>query len=130
MLLPLRVPKDVGLKQKIVNKYTYLYNEFRRFYPERKGYTYQQLRRNISQVAAIVNTEISSSDIHTSTYIPWLDNDWKQYYYKHWYFAITVEEISGVMTAIVRDAHYEGDHHNDVLLSKPYDVEDLEHETR
>lgn len=125
MLLPLRVPKDVGLKQKIVDKYTFLYKEFRRFYPERKDYTYQQLRRNISEVAGIVNSNINSSDIHTSTFIPWLDKDWKQFYYKHWYFALTIKEIAGVLTAIVQDAHYEGDHHNDNLLSKPYDIEDL-----
>lgn len=75
MRLPLRVPKSVGLRQKIVEKYTFLYKEYRRFYPERKDYTYQQLRNNISQVASIVNSEIESSDVHTSTYIPWLDND-------------------------------------------------------
>lgn len=125
MLLPLRVPKDIGLKQKIVEKYTFLYREYRRFYPERKDYTYKQLRKNISEVAAIVNSNIDSSAIHTSTYIPWLDNDWKQFYYKHWYFALTIENVSGVLTAIVRDAHYEGDHHNDILLSKPYEIEDI-----
>lgn len=94
MLLPLRVPKDVGLKQKIVGKYTFLYKEFRRFYPERKDYTYHQLRKNISEVAGIVNTNINSSDIRTSTFIPWLDKDWKQFYYKHWYFALTIERES------------------------------------
>lgn len=129
MRLPLRVPKSVGLKQKIVEKYTFLYKEYRKFYPERKDYTYQQLRNNISQVASIVNSEIESSDVHTSTFIPWLDNDWKQFYYKHWYFAITIEDLSGTLTAVVQDAHYEGDHHNDTLLSKPYDIEDLQYKT-
>lgn len=125
MLLPLRVPKDLRLKQKIVDRYTFLYKEFRRYYPERRDYTYQKLRKNIFEVASIVNKEIDSSEIRTSTFIPWLDNDWKQYYYKHWYFALTVEDISGELTAIVRDAHYEGDHHNDTLLSAPYDIEDI-----
>ena len=129
MRLPLRVPKSVGLKQKIVEKYTFLYKEYRKFYPERKDYTYQQLRNNISQVASIVNSEIESSGVHTSTFIPWLDNDWKQFYYKHWYFAITIEDLSGTLTAVVQDAHYEGDHHNDTLLSKPYDLEDLQYKT-
>lgn len=130
MRLPLRVPKSVGLKQKIVEKYTFLYKEYRKFYPERKDYTYQQLRNNISQVASIVNSEIESSDVHTSTFIPWLDNDWKQFYYKHWYFAITIEDLSGTLTAVVQDAHYEGDHHNDTLLSKPYDIEDLQYKNQ
>lgn len=124
MQLPLRVPKDIGLKQKIVEKYATLYREYRKFYPERKDYTYKQLRKSISEVATIVSANIDSSDIHTSTYIPWLDNKWKQFYYKHWYFALTIENVSGVLTAIVQDAHYEGDHHNDTLLSKPYDIED------
>lgn len=74
------MPKSVGLKQKIVGKYTILYKEYRKFYPERKDYTYQQLRNNISQVASIVNSEIESSDVHTSTFIPWSDNNWKQFY--------------------------------------------------
>lgn len=126
MLLPLRVPKEVGLKQKIVRKYTILYSEYRKYYPDRREYTYQQLRRNISEVASIVNSNIDSYDIRTSTYIPWLDNNWKQYYYKHWYFALTIEDVSGTTTAVVRDAHYEGDHHNDTLLSKPYDIEDFQ----
>lgn len=125
MRLPLRVPKSVGLKQKIVEKYTFLYKEYRKFYPERKDYTYQQLRNNISQVASIVNSEIESSDVHTSTFIPWLDNDWKQFYYKH----LTIEDLSETLTAVVQDAHYEGDHHNDTLLSKPYDIEDLQYKT-
>ena len=33
--------------------------------------------------------------------------------------------IDDVPTAIVCDAHYEGDHHNDILLSKPYDEDEL-----
>ncbi len=66
MQLRLRVPKQLGLKRKIVDKYTGLYREYSRFYPDRKDYS-----------------------------------------------------------VIVQDAHYEGDHHNDVLLSKPYDFEDL-----
>ena len=125
MLLQIKVPKDLGLKQKIVSKYTYLYREYRRFYPERKDYTYQQLRNNIAEVASIVNSSIESRDVHISTFIPWLDNDWKQYYHKHWYFALTIEMISGKPVAIVKDAHYEGEHHNDILLSKPYDLDDL-----
>lgn len=125
MQLRLRVPKQLGLKRKIVDKYTGLYKEYRRFYPDRKDYTYQQLRINIKQVASIVNKIVDSSDIKTTTFIPWLDNDWKQYYYNHWYFALTITKINGEPTAIVQDAHYEGDHHNDSLLSKPYDFEDL-----
>lgn len=57
--------------------------------------------------------------------IPWLDNDWKQYYFSHWYFALSIEMVNGVPKAIVKDAHYEADHHNDILLSKPYDIDDL-----
>lgn len=34
MLIQVKVPKDIGLKRKIVEKYTYLYREYRRFYPD------------------------------------------------------------------------------------------------
>ena len=51
-------------------------------------------------------------------------DDWKQFYFKHWYFALEIVVIDDVPTAIVCDAHYEGDHHNDILLSEPYDEED------
>lgn len=125
MIVQIRVPKDLGLRHKIVDKYTFLYREYRRFYPERKDYTYQQLRKNIADVASIVHKSVDTQDIRTATFIPWLDNDWKQYYFKHWYFALSVEMLNGVPTAIVKDAHYEGDHHNDLLLSKPYDIDDL-----
>jgi hypothetical protein len=66
--------------------------------------------------------------IHNANFIPWLDNDWKQFYFKHWYFALEIVVIDDVPTAIVCDAHYEGDHHNDILLSKPYDEEDFQKE--
>ena len=125
MLIQIKVPKEIGLKQRIVDKYTYLYQEYRRFYPERKDYTYQQLRKNIADVASIVNKSIDSHDIHISTFIPWLDNDRKQYYFCHWYFALSIEIVDGAPIAIVKDAHYESEHHNDILLSKPYDIEDV-----
>lgn len=125
MKLRVRVPKSLMLRQTIVNKYTLLYREYRRFYPERRDYTYKQLRQNIAEVALIVGAEIDSKDIRCSTFIPWLDKDWKQLYYKHWYFALSVEKVDEEYIAIVRDAHYEGDHHNDNLLTRPYDEEDL-----
>lgn len=125
MKLQVKVPKSLGLKRIIVDKYTTLYREYRRFYPGRKDYTYKQLRQNIIEVASIVTATIDSGDVHRSTFIPWLDNDWKQYYYKHWYFALIVTKQGEEYVAIVRDAHYEGDHHNDDLLSKPYEVDDL-----
>ena len=125
MLLQVKVPKDLCLRQRIVDKYTILYREYRRYYPERKDYTYKQLRQNIAMVASIANATIDSHDVHSSTYIPWLDNDWKQIYYHHWYFALQITKLNDVPVAIVQDAHYEGDHHNDLLLSKPYDEDDL-----
>lgn len=125
MLIQVKVPKSVGLQKKIIEKYTYLYWEYRRFYPDRKEYTYKQLRNNIAEVASIVNAFIDSHEVRNSTFIPWLDHNWKQFYYKHWYFAVIIEHIQGIPTAIVCDAHYEGDHHNDIILSKPYDEDDL-----
>jgi len=80
MLLPVKVPKELGLKNKIVDKYTYLYREYRKFYPERKDYTYQRLRQNIAEVATIVSAKVESHDVHNATFIPWFDNDWKQIY--------------------------------------------------
>ena len=128
MQLRVRVPKSLGLRRRIVDKYTSLYREYRRYYPQRKDYTYHQLRQNIKEVASIVHATIDSHEIHNATFIPWLDNDWKQFYFKHWYFALEIVVIDDVPTAIVCDAHYEGDHHNDILLSKPYDEEDLQKE--
>ncbi len=69
MLIQIKVPKEIGLKQRIVEKYTYLYREYRRFYPERKDYTYHQLRKNIVDVASIVNKTIDSHDIHITTFL-------------------------------------------------------------
>lgn len=120
------MPKELRLKQRIVNKYTWLYREYCRFYPEKKDYTYKQLRRNITEVASIVNMMMDNNDMHNSTFPPWLDNGWKQLYYKHWYFALVVMEINGSSKVVVMDAHYEGDHHNDILLSTPYDMDDVE----
>lgn len=126
MLLQIKVPKELHLKQRIVDKYTWLYSEYRRFYPEKKDYTYKQLRRNIAEVASIVNTMVDTNDMHSSTFTPWLDNGWKQLYYRHWYFALIIVVVDGSTTAVVMDAHYEGDHHNDILLSAPYDIDDVE----
>ena len=125
MKLQVRVPKSLGLRQTIVDKYTNLYREYRRYYPDRKDYTYKQLRQNIAEVASIVRAEVEIEEIRRSTFIPLLDKDWKQLYFKHWYFALSIEKVDDNYVAIVRDAHYEGDHHNDILLTKPYDIDDL-----
>jgi len=126
MKLRVRALKDLDLKNKIASKYLSLYRDYRRYYPHRKDYTYRQLRQNIAEAVSIVNATIDSNNLKRSTFIPWLDNDWKQLYYNHWYFAVVIEEVNGNLTAIIQDIHYEGDHHNDNLLSKPYDEEDLE----
>lgn len=129
MQLIVKVPKTLRLKNIITDKYTQLYREYRRYYPARKDYTYRQLRQNIAEVATIVSATIDSGNVHTSTFTPWFDNGWKQFYYKHWYFALTIETLNDKPIALVHDAHYEGDHHNDILLSRPYDIDDIEENT-
>ena len=129
MQLIVKVPRTLCLKNLISNKYSQLYREYRRYYPNKKDYTYRRLRRNIAEVATIVSATIDSDSIHTSSFTPWLDNGWKQFYFKHWYFALTIETMNDTSIALIHDAHYEGDHHNDILLSKPYDIEDTEENT-
>ena len=114
------------LKQRIVEKYTRLYKDYRRYYPEQKDYTYKQLRQNIAKVASIVNATVDSQEVHNSTFIPWMDNGWKQLYFQHWYFAVEITLIDDIMAAIVMDAHYEGDHHNDTLFNMPYGADEME----
>lgn len=125
MQLQVKVPKSLQLKQIIVQKYTYLYKEYRRYYPERKDYTYQQLRQNIADVASIVNAQVDIMSVKNTTFVPWIDKEWKQLYFSHWYFAVTIESLRQERVIVVHDAHYEGDHHNDELLSKPYDEDDI-----
>lgn len=60
MLLQVKAPKSLMLRRRIVDKYTTLYRDYRRFYPQRRDYTYEQLRQNIKDVASVVNAFVDT----------------------------------------------------------------------
>lgn len=121
MLIQVVIPKSLKLKEKITSYYTDLYIQYRKENPEAKDYTYKKLRQNISNVAAFSKETIDELNIKPSRYNAWSNNGWKEYY-SHWYFAIEiVRNSSNQAVAVVKDAHYEAEHHNNEMQTQPYD---------
>lgn len=122
MLIQVVIPKSLKLKEKITSYYTDLYIQYRKENPEAKDYTYKKLRQNISNVAAFSKETIDELNIKPSRYNAWSNIGWKEYYYSHWYFAIEiVRNSNNQAVAMVKDAHYEAEHHNDEMQTQPYD---------
>lgn len=116
------IPKSLNLKDKIASFYKDLYVKYRKENPKAKDYTYKQLRKNIANVAAFAKETIEEINLKPSRYDAWSKNGWKEYCYSHWYFAIEIaRNPNNQVVALVKDAHYEGEHHNDEMQTRPYD---------
>ena len=121
---PIRMflPRGHSLRNKIVETYSHLYNEWRRTHIGSSAYTVRQLNTNIRNAYSVVRQSFPETSFKLSTYAPWAANGWYEVYYSHWYFAVTFVTLrSGAVRAQIQDGIYEGYHHNDIMNTKPYE---------
>ncbi len=124
MNTPIRMllPRGHSLRNKIVETYSHLYNEWRRTHIGSSAYTVRQLNTNIRNAYSVVRQSFPETSFKLSTYAPWAANGWYEVYYSHWYFAVTFVTLrSGAVRAQIQDGIYEGYHHNDIMNTKPYE---------
>ena len=109
-----------SLKNKIKNKYIYLFNEFHRTNPAGK-YPRKKLNQNISNVISVGKISIELTELKQSVILQWKENNWFVLYWNHWYFAVMLKKTkNGTLIAEIQDCLYEGDYHNDTMETEPY----------
>ena len=116
------IPPNSLLKEKIKDKYTYLYNEYLRTNPTSKSYTRGQLNTNIRNAASVGKIYVDDVQITQPRFDRWAKNGWFVIpCYNHWYFAVILTKTKkGIIRAEIQDACYEGDYHNDIMQTQPY----------
>ena len=124
MMLKVRFKPQTSLRQKIVDKYTYLYTEYCKSVPlSQRTYTRSQLRNNIRNVISVGKTSVEEIVIKEPMKTEWSANGWKVIpCNKHWYFAVEFAlDSHGKLFLEIQDCCYEGDYHNDTMNTKPYE---------
>lgn len=120
--IKVRIPRASNIRTIIRKTYRDLYDARKAAMPDDSAYTRKQLEQNIKNASAINGKIVTDIDIKNSSFEDWASRGWKQLYHFHWYFAVTLNRTrDGEIIAVVQDAHYEGEHHNDTLTSQPYD---------
>lgn len=120
--IKVKIPKASNIRTIIRKTYRDLYDARKAAMSDDSAYTRKQLEQNIKNASSINGKVVSDIDIKNSSFEEWASSGWKQLYHFHWYFAVTLNRtMGGEIIAVVQDAHYEGEHHNDTLTSQPYD---------
>ena len=109
----------------MTNKYKWLYNECLKKNPN-ATYTRKELKENIKNALSVGRCSVNLYEIKTPQITKWIDNNWYVLpCFHHWYYAVIIaKDNKGRLIAEIQDCLYEGDYHDDILTSQPYD-EDL-----
>ena len=122
MAIRILIPRGAPIHRIIHDKYVHLHSEWVRTHPGSNAYTLRKMRTNVANAYAISRMTFPETAFKLSQYAPWVANGWYEVYYSHWYFAVTFAVgRGGIVRAVVQDAIYEGDHHNDIMTTKPYE---------
>ena len=117
--IKVEIPKDSNIPKKIKDTYSKYYKEWRLENPFSKAYSITRLKQNIKNVLSVNGRVLNDRYFQNSTYAPWRGRKVLLYY--HWYFLVRFQQnLFGEVTAIIEDAVYEGDYHNDKKETKPY----------
>ena len=120
-LIKMLLPQKYKLREVIKHKYKDLYNKWRMSGHGNNNYTLQQLNQNIAKAYSIVKMSFPAFYFRKSKYNQWAEKDWYEISYSHWFFAVVfIKDREGSIRACIQDAHYEADHHNDIMQTQPY----------
>lgn len=98
-----------------------MYDKWRMSNRGNNNYTVQQLNQNIPNAYSIVKMSFPSLSFRKSKYNQWAEKGWYEIAYSRWFFAVVfIKDRNGNIRACIQDAHYEADHHNDILQTEPY----------
>ena len=87
----------------------------------RPYYTRARMLDNIRAAIGVNGTFIESTDIRNPVLLEWQRNGFKVWPHNHWYYAVRLmQDNNGDPIAVIIDAEYEGDYHNNTMQTKPY----------
>ena len=114
------IPKNSNINSLIRRKYTELWQQWRiQNFPNR-SYTRAKLNANIRNTLSVNGKIFNEQDFRPSIINKW--NGRRVLPFAHWYFLIRFQaDLFGNVYAIIEDACYEGDYHNDTMTTKPYE---------
>ena len=112
------IPQQIALI--VSRKYTNLRR--RQLRATGKAYPIAKMRQNIANALSINGGYVIPSDLKVPIIEEWKTKLYKVLHYGHWYFAVRLKQnCAGDTIAVVRDAKYEGDYHNDTMQTTPYE---------
>lgn len=117
--ITISLPRNSQVRRYIQNKYTDLFFAWKRANPTSTLYTQRKLRQNIRQALSIHGQTFKEEAFNQTEYAPWGKGlDIK---YGHWFYLVNISiDKKGRLIALVIDACYEGDYHNDTMNTTPY----------
>lgn len=87
----------------------------------RPYYTRAKMLGNIRSAIGVNGTFVEPTDIRNPILSGWQKNGYKVWPHDHWYYAVRLMQNSnGDPIAVIFDAEYEGDYHNNTMQTKPY----------
>lgn len=106
------IPKRSNVNKKVRNRYTELWKAWKRENPSRHDYTIAKLNTNIRDTLAVHGKAFEKYQFKEAAITKWSGR--KVLPYAHWYFLVRFQmDLFGNIYAIIEDACYEGDYHND-----------------
>lgn len=80
------------------------------------------MHQNIANALSINGGYVNPHDLKEPIIADWKARLYKVFNYSHWYYAVSLRRNSdGDTIAVVCDARYEGDYHNDTMQTTPYE---------
>lgn len=118
-LITVVINRRSNIRNKIRERYNELFQGWRRENPNSREYTIAKLNANIRNVLSINGQSFKEQEFRPSTIKEWSGR--KVLPFAHWFFLVRFQaDNKGRVYAIVEDACYEGDYHNDNMNTQPY----------
>ena len=113
------IPRRSNIRQKVRDRYTELWEDWKDENPNSRAYPVSKLNQNIRRALSVNGRVLNEHYFENSRYNGWSGR--KVLPWCHWYYLVRFQQdLFGNITAIIEDALYEGDYHNDTMNTKPY----------
>lgn len=117
------IPIGSLVRTKIRNTYTTLYEGYcKNTPPHLRTYTRKKLSENIRQIVSVGRITINTDSLLQPRKDEWVNKGYKVFSFHSWFFAVILTKSKrGIIRAEIQDGFFNGDYHNDVKNTKPWD---------
>lgn len=118
-LIKVVINNKSNVRSLVRERYRELFQGWRRENPSSRAYTLTRMNSNIRNVLSVDGKEFEEHQFKRANITRWSGRNVLPF--AHWYFLVRFQEdLYGNKYAIIEDACYEGDYHNDSMNTKPY----------